>query len=158
MQTIETRTLALAVSAAFCLFVVQFWLCGVSVFPESSWFGEPAHVPYARAVVALNLRPLLMGAVPSALVAFCLARAVRSAGRRLSGSGNVGVLLLACWACVWLACWAALYAYFAGPDLARWSLSQFAQPAVWYGLVLGAVGLYLGARRERAARLQSHAS
>lgn len=63
----------------------------------------PAHAPYARAVVALNLRPLLMGAIPSALVVFCLARVVRCAGKR------------------------------------------------WSGLVLGALGLYLGAWRERAA-------
>lgn len=147
MQTIQTRTLALAVSAAFCLFLVQFWLCGVSVFPESSWFDQPDHSPYARAVVALNLRPLLMGAVPSALVAFCLARVVRSAGKRWSGSGNLGVLLVLCWACVWLACWVALYTYFAGPDLTLWSLSLFAQPIVWYGLVLGALALYLGAWR-----------
>ncbi len=151
MQATRIRTLSLAVAAALCLFVVQFWLSSVSVFPESSWFDEPAHAPYARAVVALNLRPLLMGAVPSALVAFCLARAVRFAGKRWSGAANLGLLLVVCWACAWLACWAALYAYFAGTDLARWSLSLFAQPAVWQGLVLGALGLYLGAWRERVA-------
>ena len=147
MQASQIRTLSLAVATALCLFVVQFWLSGASVFPESSWFDDAAHAPYARAVVALNLRPLLMGAIPSALVAFCLARVVRAAGKRWSGSANLGVLLLVCWACVWLACWAALHAYFAGSDLARWSLSLFAQPALWYGLVLGALGLYLGAWR-----------
>lgn len=146
------NVLVAAVPLSLLLFGIQLWLVGrVSVFPESEWLAQPDQLPLAQLVTSLNLLPLLLGALPAGLVAYLLTRALVAMLRSHSSAPPSRTQLLVVWAVVWLACWLALYLLFAGSSLSDWSPNFFSQPAVWYGLVLTSLGIYLGSRASSGA-------
>jgi len=128
------------------LFVVQFSLCAISVFPESGWLAQPENLGAARIVVALNLKPLVLGAVPSGVIAFAAALALRRMAPEPAQRRSLARTVVVSWLVVWALCWLALYVLLGGVNPAYWSPSVVTQPATLYGLALVALGLYVGVR------------
>jgi hypothetical protein len=154
MRALPVRLLC--VVAAVLLFVVQFYLIGrASVFPESGWLADPAHLHYARFLVRLNVLPLVQGAVPSMLLAYLVARGIERTVRSQEGAGSLAGQLVVAWATVWVIFWVALFAFFAGTNPARWSTNLITQPAFWYTFVVVAGALYVGARRPEEPRRET---
>ncbi len=146
MQVRAVRSMPRWIIGLTGLFAVQFFMCSLSVFPEQNF---PLWLE--RAIVASNARPLVYGAIPSAMFAYFLSRMIR-ASERSSGFVLLPSRAVALsWAVVWLSCWLLLYVLFAGPNIAAWSTSPLVQPISWLSFVLCALGLLLGSRTEGEA-------
>lgn len=140
--------------ALVVLFAVAFFLGGsVSVFPESGWLTERENLAAAQLVVALNLKPLVIGAVPSALLALAIGFALRRMAPVSVKPRPLALRVVASWVAVWSACNLALYVEFAGSDPASWSPAAVTQPIAIYALLLIGLGLYVGATAGIGARV-----
>ena len=137
-------SVALAAAGSVVLFVVQFLAIGVGPIPESEWLLHPSRLALVQTIVWLNLRELSYAALPCIGGGYLLGRVLSSGERRT----HLPRLLLTTWAVVWTACWLALYLLLGGINVARWSTDGLRTPAVWYGLILVGLGLYMGSRRR----------
>jgi hypothetical protein len=131
--------------AMFMLFGVEFWLSSVSVFPESGWLVQPDNLGMTQLTVALDLKPLIMGAAPSCLFAVVVGLALRRLAPEPVRPRSLAKTVVASWVAVWAACMLALYVWLAGHDPTSWSLGLLTQPGTLYGLILVGLGLYAGA-------------
>ena len=99
-------------------------------------------------LVRADASALLLGAIPSGLVAYGVARLLaRSRWVRVAGPG-LPLLTVGTWLAVWVSCWVLFHAVMAGANPRAMSLLLFSKPQLWYGLVFVAAGLWFGSRRR----------
>ncbi|NUZ06548.1 hypothetical protein [Piscinibacter koreensis] len=134
---------------AFVLYCAQLLLQGqAGRFVEAEWAQKPDLLPLAQVVALLDLKSLVLVALPVMLLGFLAGWA---AAKAFGASKALGRTLAVSWLLVSLVCWVTLFLTLSGNDPTKWSPAILSQPAFWYPLIGTAVALYLGSAMRSAA-------
>lgn len=133
---------------AFVLYCVQLLLQGqAGRFIEAEWAQKPDLLPLAQLVALLDLKSLVLVALPVMLIGFI---GGWIAAKVFGASKALGRTLAVCWLLVSAVCWITLFLTLSGNDPTQWSPVILSQPAFWYPLIGAALALYLGAAMRSA--------